>query len=95
MHIQRYISTTPLKGLGITPKHTLFFVEAYHCCCFLTINYKLSRKYFSTNFRKFHVDDNRHELKQLSKDYDLDFTRLRDYYCFFISLFFIDRVPRL
>jgi len=75
VNIGKYISTIPPEGLTI-PKHTLFFAEGYHRCAFLTANYKESRKYFSPQFKKVKVSSLRSEFEKLSKDYDLDFTRL-------------------
>ena len=73
--IGKYINMTPPEGLKL-PKHTLLFAEGYHRCVFLTAKYKQSRKYFSPQFKKVNVSSLRSEFEKLSKDYDLDFTRL-------------------
>jgi hypothetical protein len=66
---------TPPEGLEI-PKHTFFFAEGINRCVFLTAKYKSSRKYFSTQLKKVNVSALRLEMEKMSKDYDLDFTRL-------------------
>jgi hypothetical protein len=77
VNIRRYISTTPPEGLAI-PKHTFFFVEGFHRCAFLTAKYKRSRKYFSTQLKKVNASALGFEMEKMSKDYDLDFTRLNN-----------------
>ena len=55
----------------------LFFAEGYHRCAFITANYKESRKYFEEQLKKVNVIALGSELEQLSKYYDLDFSRLK------------------
>jgi hypothetical protein len=76
VNIGRYISTPTTEGFAIMPKQTLFFAEGYHRCAFLTANYKGSRKFMNPQIKKVPVDALASELQQLSKGYDLDFTRL-------------------
>jgi len=54
----------------------LFFAEGYHRFAFLTANYKQPRKYLCPRIIKVNTDALGSELKQLSNEYDLDFTRL-------------------
>ena len=56
----------------------LFFAKGYHHCAFITANYKESRKYFEEQLKKINVIALGSELEQLSKYYDLDFSRLKN-----------------
>jgi len=56
----------------------VFFAGGYHRCAFITANYQRSRKYFDTHIKIVNVSALGSELEQLSRDYDLDFTRFND-----------------